>query len=195
MPMQNSVSPVGLFIGACLLIGISVLITSLVYRAKGLRREAEAFVAFNKSPELQLLRDQAFESGRQEGLKHARTEFKLSDENALALQLRYEEGVRDGAEQELQKFHITYTRVQIENDNFFQNTVDIGYDMQIHYSGLPIGEPTRRITHRDQKAKDENILKLLETVDKTLETIIAVNAKLKVPISVGGGVRKLKSKA
>jgi hypothetical protein len=193
--MQNFPSPIILVIATLALIGISVLVTFLVYRAKQLRWEADAFVAFTSSPEFQFQQDRAFESGRQEGLKHARTEFKSSDENALALQLRYEEGLRDGAEQELQKFHITYTRVQIENDNFFQNTVDIGYDMQIYYSGLPIGEPTRRITHRDQKAKDENIIKLLETVDKALETIIAVNAKLRVPISVGGGVRKLKAKA
>ena len=63
--------------------------------------------------------------------------------------------------------------------------------MQINYSGFPIGEPTRRITNRQQKSKDENVKLLLDTVNKTLELATEVASKSGIPITIGKSPKRI----
>lgn len=128
------------------------------------------------------LKNQLF-SVREEVGKASLEEFKNSDEFCTRLSLEYSKGKEDGAAEELKKFQLTYTPVVIDHENFITHKVDIGYDMQLHYSGFPIGEPTRRITHHKEKSKDENIKMLLSAVDSLLNTI-QVAANRRIPITV-----------
>ena len=131
------------------------------------------------------------ERGKREGERTALSQFKDSDEFANLLALEHERGKRSGASEELKKFHITYTPVLVDVESFISRKVDVGYDMQINYSGFPIGEPTRRITNHQQKSKDENVRLLLDTVNKTLELATEVASKSGIPITIGKSPKRI----
>lgn len=59
----------------------------------------------------------------------------------------YRRGKDDGQKAELQKFAIVYEPYQAVTEEYFgiKKRAEIGYSMQLHYAGLPIGEPTRKI--------------------------------------------------
>ena len=131
------------------------------------------------------------ERGRRDGERMALSDFKTSDEFKNLLAIEHEKGRRKGATEELEKFHITYTPVLVDVETFISRKVDVGYDMQINYSGFPIGEPTRRITNQHQKSKDENIKILLDTVNKTLELATEVASKSGIPITIGKSPKRI----
>ncbi len=131
------------------------------------------------------------ERGRRDGERTALSQFKTSDEFANLLAIEHEKGRRNGAMEELEKFHITYTPVLVDVETFISRKVDVGYDMQINYSGFPIGEPTRRITNQQQKSKDDNIKMLLDAVNKTLELATEVASKSGIPITIGKSPKRI----
>lgn len=119
-----------------------------------------------------------------EAAEAAIQKFKSSDEFNALLSAEHAKGVQAGAEEERARFNITYTPIVIDHENFWSHKVDVGYDMQIFYAGFPIGEPTRRITHHQEKSKDENINKLLSTATNTLDLIAATATKSRIPVTV-----------
>ena len=147
---------------------------------------------YKRSEEFLALLETERERGRNEGQKSALGEFKTSDDFANLLAIEHEKGKRSGAAEELEKFHITYTPILVDVETFISRKVDVGYDMQIHYSGFPIGEPTRRITNRQEKSKDENIKLLLDTVNKSLELAVEVASKSGIPITIGKSAKRVK---
>lgn len=131
------------------------------------------------------------ERGQRDGEKSALSQFRTSEEFTNLLCIEHQKGKLDGAAEELKKFHITYTPVLVDVESFISRKVDVGYDMQINYSGFPIGEPTRRITNRQQKSKDENVKLLLDTVNKTLELATEVASKSGIPITIGKSPKRI----
>lgn len=131
------------------------------------------------------------ERGHREGERAALSQFRGSEEFSNLLALEHQKGKLLGATEELEKFHITYTPVLVDVESFISRKVDVGYDMQINYSGFPIGEPTRRITNRQQKSKDENVKLLLDTVNKTLELATEVASKSGIPITIGKSPKRI----
>ncbi len=140
---------------------------------------------FKESDDFSRLLSTEFARGKLEGQSTAVVEFKSSDDLANLLSIEHDKGKRAGAAEELEKFQITYTPIIVDIETFLSRKIDIGYDMQIHYAGFPIGEATRRITNRQEKSKDENIKMLLDTVNKTLELVGEVAAKSGIPITIG----------
>jgi hypothetical protein len=136
-----------------------------------------------------------FQQGRAEGAESALQKFKSSDEFETALSLEHAKGRIAGAEVELSKFLITYTPVVVDHETWISHKVDIGYDMQLHYSGFPIGEPTRHITHHQEKSKDENINKLVGLATNTLELIASAASKQKIPVTVNKKPTRTKAPA
>lgn len=116
--------------------------------------------------------------------KIAKKEIRQSEGYEAILAREYARGKCDGAKEELAKFQITYTPVLVEGDNFFKKSTNVGYEMQMYYSGFPVGEPTRRITHHSEKSKDENINKIIDLVKDNLELIATAAGKHKIPVTV-----------
>lgn len=121
------------------------------------------------------------------------TEHKKNSEgfNAL-LENQYLRGKIAGACEELGKFDVRYSVVTVEHDNFLKSTFDAGYEMQLFYSGLPVGEATRRITHHGEKSKDENVMKIVGVVEKILETLANNAGKYNIPVTVTKSVQRAK---
>jgi hypothetical protein len=116
--------------------------------------------------------------------KLAEKEIRQGEGYQAILEREYARGKGQGAKEELEKFQITYTPVLVERDSFLKNSVDAGYEMQIYYSGFPVGEPTRRITHHEEKSKDENINKVVDLIKDNLELLAMTAGKHKIPVAV-----------
>jgi len=153
-----------------------------------------ALEQYKKSDEMQALLENQFKKGEAQGAVNALREHRGSEEFASILSAEYAKGKIAGAAEELQRFHITYTPVIVDHETFFSHKIDGGFEMQLHYSGFPIGEPTRRITSHQEKSKDENINQLLEYVDKTLEIAAAAATKMRIPITIGKTTKRIGKK-
>jgi hypothetical protein len=149
---------------------------------------------YKNSEEYRALLALQFEAGKAQGSTESLADFKASEEFNLLLNSEHAKGKLAGAAEELEKFHITYTPVLVDHETFFTHKVDAGYDMQIHYAGFPIGEPTRRITNHQEKSKDENITRVLEMVGKALEIAAAAATKQKIPVTVAKAPRRVNKK-
>lgn len=77
----------------------------------------------------------------------------------------YRRGKDDGQKVELQKFSIVYEPYQAITEEYFgiKKRAEIGYSMQLHYAGLPIGEPTRKTTHTNVEFDDAKIEKIMNS--------------------------------
>lgn len=135
------------------------------------------------------------EHAQLEATKAAIQNFKSSDEFNALLSIEHAKGVKAGEEEERARFNITYTPIVIDHENFWSHKVDVGYDMQIYYAGFPIGEPTRRITHHQEKSKDENINKLLNAATNTLDLIAATATKARIPVTINKKPNRTKAQA
>jgi hypothetical protein len=149
---------------------------------------------YKTSEEFQALLTLQYENGKNQGSARSLTDYKTSEEFAAVLGAEHAKGKLAGAADELNKFHITYTPVLVDHETFISHKVDAGYDMQLHYSGFPIGEPTRRITSHQEKSKDENINRMLDTVNKTLELAAAAATKQRIPVTVARTPKRVSKK-
>ena len=143
-----------------------------------------ALEEYKNSEEFRAVLELQFESGKAQGSTKSLADFKASHEFNLHLNSEHAKGKLAGAAEELEKFHIIYTPVLVDHETFFTHKVDAGYDMQIHYAGFPICEPTRRITNHKEKSKDENIIQVLKVVGTALEIAAAAAAKQRIPVTV-----------
>ncbi len=77
----------------------------------------------------------------------------------------YLRGKEDGRNEELGKFSIIYEPFQDIAEEFMglKKRAELGYSVQLYYSGLPIGEPTRKITHQNVEYDDRKIDKLMNS--------------------------------
>lgn len=127
-----------------------------------------------------------YSRGKVDGVREMQEKNQLldsakSDGLKATIELEYLRGKVDGAREELEKFQITYIPVVEEEDSLFSHKFDAGYEMQLSYAGLPVGDPTRRITSHKEKFKDENVNKAIDLVTKLLESR---TGQFKIPATV-----------
>lgn len=77
----------------------------------------------------------------------------------------YRRGKDDGQKAELEKFAIVYEPYQALTEEYFgiKKRVELGYTMQLHYAGLPIGEATKKPTHTNVEFDDAKIEKIMDS--------------------------------
>lgn len=77
----------------------------------------------------------------------------------------YRMGKEDGQKAELQKFAIVYEPYQVLTEEYFgiKKRAELGYTMQLHYAGMPIGEPTRKSTHTNVEFDEGKIEKIMNS--------------------------------
>lgn len=105
--------------------------------------------------------------------------YKADDGHNAILDNEYKKGRVDGAKEELEKFSVTYQPFFERIDGLVWDDAVIGYEMQMNYAGFPIGDPTRRITNRESKFKEELVMKILNSEVASLinEMAKAYNSK------------------
>lgn len=135
----------------------------------------------------------AFSAGVQFGYeKRSNEQYKIiqkellkhreSDDYKCNLENNYLKGKVDGAAEELCKFTIIYEPFVDIFENFFRKTVEAGYQMQILYQGLPIGDPTKRVTKYEEKYKEENVKYLVDQVNETVKSISQLGISKKIQV-------------
>lgn len=84
-------------------------------------------------------------------------------EVSARLENEYLRGVEDGRKSELEKFAITYEPYEevIEEYLGIKRRVEVGYDMQLFYSGLPVGDSTRKVTHKNVEFDEKKLEKMM----------------------------------
>jgi hypothetical protein len=161
-------------------------------KTDGAKEELENF---RTSDEYQSILTMEYSKGKTDGAKEGLENFRTSEDYQAILEGKYLKGKIDGTKEELERFQISYCPIVIDNDKFFSHTFEGGYEMQLFYSGLPIGEPTRRITKHQEKSNDENINKFIEFMLTTLNAISSANSKYRIPTFVNQEVMKTKKEA
>ena len=64
---------------------------------------------------------------------------------------------------------VSYEPIIDHEDKLFRNKVVASYRVQLHYDGLPIGEPTERIVYSGNKVDKEAVQNALTTALQTLQ--------------------------
>lgn len=94
----------------------------------------------------------------------------------------YLQGKIDGGREELEKLTISYEPFVDIHENFFRKSVDAGYQLQIFYNGMPLGDPTRRVVRHNEKFKDENVKQILDQVNEIIRTISKTGNSKGIPV-------------
>lgn len=108
-------------------------------------------------------------------------EHKQTEEYKAILDNEYRKGIDEGAKKASEKLSIFYEPFVEITDSFFKKTAEIGYIMQIRYSGLPIGGSIKRVTQREEKFKEENVNKLIETAQSVVNNLLLTIDPLGIP--------------
>lgn len=110
--------------------------------------------------------------------------FKNSEEFKMILNYHFENGVKQGAENELTKFAIEYKPFVNTYDDFFKKKAEIGYSMQLFYNNLPLGDPMNRITQKEEKFKEENLNIIIENITQNIRNISAIAKSNMIPVNI-----------
>lgn len=104
-----------------------------------------------------------FEKQRNKLIDETKNAAILSADFEARLDNEYRRGKDDGHKAELEKLAIVYEPYQVVTEEYLgmKKRAELGYSMQLHYAGLPIGEPTRKVLHAKieyDQAKIDNIM-------------------------------------
>ena len=90
---------------------------------------------------------------------------KTGDDRVLDLRLEreFQKGKEAGRAEELGKFTLTYEPFEERVEEYLglKKRSTLGYHMQIHYAGFPIGHQTRHVTHNCIEYDEKRIEMLL----------------------------------
>ncbi len=114
---------------------------------------------------------------REEISKH-----RESEDYKNVLESSYLKGRLDGARDELERFTINYEPFLDIYDSYFRKTVEAGYQVQIFYNGIPVGDPTRRVVRHREKFKEENVKLLMEQINSAISAIAQSAASKGIPV-------------
>ena len=70
---------------------------------------------------------------------------------------------------------VSYEPIIHHEDSFFRNKVVASYRVQLHYDGLPIGEPTEKIVYSGNKVDKEAVREALTAGLQTLQIALAAS--------------------
>ncbi|URI06279.1 hypothetical protein MW290_10130 [Aquincola tertiaricarbonis] len=90
--------------------------------------------------------------------------------------------------EELERFTLTYQPFEerIEEYMGLRKRSTLGYDMQIHYAGFPIGHQTRYVTHSNVEYEEKRIDLIFNG-----ELASAVNGIVQLAVTKGMNVKAL----
>lgn len=106
-----------------------------------------------------------FEVKKSDLVESTKKSVASGEEFKNTLRNEYLRGRDEGQKAELQNFTIIYEPYQdlIEEYAGLKKRVEMGYDMQLYYSGLPIGQPTRRTTHKNIEFDKDRIDRIFDS--------------------------------
>jgi hypothetical protein len=106
-----------------------------------------------------------FERKRNALINEIKDTIVLGPDFAARLDNAYRRGKDEGQKAELQKLAIVYEPYQELTEEYFgiKKRAEIGYNMQLHYAGLPIGQPTRKTTHTNVEFDADKIEKIMNS--------------------------------
>jgi hypothetical protein len=106
-----------------------------------------------------------FERQRNALIHQTKETILLGEDFEARLDNEYRKGKDEGQKAELQKFVIVYEPYQELTEEYFgmKKRAELGYSMQLHYAGLPIGEAARKATHTNIEFDDAKIDKLINS--------------------------------
>jgi len=110
------------------------------------------------------------------------SKHRESEDYKNVVENSYLKGRLDGAREELERFTINYEPFIDIYDSYFRKTVEAGYQVQIFYSGIPVGDPTRRVMRHREKFKEENVKFLTEQINSAISTIAQSAASKGIPV-------------
>ena len=104
-----------------------------------------------------------FEKQRNALIAETKDAATLSADFAARLDNEYRRGKDDGQKAELEKLAIVYEPYQVISEEWMgmKKRAELGYSMQLHYAGLPIGEPTRKVLREKIEYDQANIDKIM----------------------------------
>jgi hypothetical protein len=128
-----------------------------------------------------------FEVKRNSLVDETREAVVASADFTIRLENEYRRGREDGQKAELEKFSIVYEPYQETKEEYMglKKRAEIGYSMQLHYSGLPIGQSTLKITHTNVEfdaAKIDKIMssELMSTLNSLCQLLVSKGMSGKV---------------
>lgn len=113
----------------------------------------------------EILRALDFEKQRNSLIDQTKQSAVLGADFEARLDNAYRKGKDDGQKAELEKFAIVYEPYQSSTEEYFgiKKRAELGYTMQLHYAGLPIGEAARKATHTNIEFDDAKIEKIMNS--------------------------------
>lgn len=105
-----------------------------------------------------------FEKQRNRLIAETKDAAIASVDFAARLDNEYRRGKDDGHKAELEKLAIVYEPYQVVTEEYMgmKKRAELGYSMQLHYAGLPIGEPTRKVLHAKIEYDQARIDKIMD---------------------------------
>ena len=100
-------------------------------------------------------------------------------DNAI-LEVQFRRGIEEGEKKSKEKFTLAYEPFVDITDTFLKRTAEAGYTMQIIYEGIPLGDPMKKITTREEKFKEENLNHLVENTTLLLNNVLSTMKGLPV---------------
>ena len=93
------------------------------------------------------------------------------------------------------RISVSYEPIIFHKDSLFRNKVVASYRMQLHYDGLPIGEPTEKIVYSGNKVDKEAVREALTAGLQTLQIALkASGTPFRVLNTVEDVVKNLSNK-
>jgi len=142
-----------------------------------------ALLEYKSSPEVVALMDLRYKDGHQAGSAEAIRVYKSSEGYEALMSVEHGKGKIAGMAEEKEKWVLSYTPVLISDEGFWSHTVEMGYDLQLFYSGMPVNQPIRHISHSEKKSKDENIQKFVSMAEGLVEVAASIAAKQKISVA------------
>ncbi|MEK4878744.1 MULTISPECIES: hypothetical protein [Paenibacillus] len=115
-------------------------------------------------------------------MKRNPLENKGPEEIKALMEIEYRKGVEEGEKKAFAKFTLIYEPFVDISDSLLKKTAEAGYTMQMFYNGLPLGDPMKRVTHHEEKYKEENMKYILDTINRTINNLMLVADPLGIPV-------------
>lgn len=142
---------------------------------------------FSSMKEYQMIKNQALLDSQQEysiTYEECLQKIKASEEYHALLERAYLHGKADGVTAAIAKFVLSYEPfIEIE-DHWWKKKATSGYQLQIYYDGLPVGDATRRIVQKEEKYNEANYKYMVEFVLNILSCISAAITPTGIPIKI-----------
>jgi hypothetical protein len=141
----------------------------------------EALLKYKASADFEAIINNEYYKGVKEGVEKALQEYKESPEFRAIKENEYRRGEKDGEMSTLKKFEIRIDTWVDYKDSFFNSYYTDGYNLQLFFNKLPIGDPTKRVLKKKKKFKEENLKLLFNELHWAVEKYITISTGFGIP--------------